>query len=742
MAEVTGQPLNRIDGRLKVTGRAPYTAEHPVSHAAHGVLVMSTIAKGRITSIDTQAAERTPDVIAVLTHLNAPKLPDDPGPKGSTRSAARKLQLLQDDRIHYANQPIAVVVADTLEAATEAARLVRVTYAVEPPELSLEPRRAQAYAPKQAGAGGDPTDSSRGDVNAGLASVSDSGRIEQVYITPFETHSPMEPHATIAVWDGPDKLTLYDATQGIFGNRQRVADLLGLQPDNVRVISPYLGGGFGSKGPVWSHVVLTAMAARHVNRPVKLVLRRPQMFGPIGFRTETRQSVRAAAKPDGTMVAFEHETLEHTSEFDEFVEAASLVARMLYACPNVATTHRLVRSSIGTPSYMRAPGEAPGNFGVESAIDELAYAVKMDPLAFRLKNYADEDPDKQLPWSSKSLRECYQRGAERFGWNKRPMDPRTMRDGHTLIGWGMATACYPTRRSAAGATARLFGDGTALVESGTQDLGTGTYTIMTQLAADALGLPMSQVTFRLGDTQYPETPVSGGSQTAASTGSAVHAASMALRDKLIGMAIADQHSPLFQARADEIIAADGRLALARDPQRGETYQALIARHGLKQVEATAKSEPGEEKKQYSMYGFGAQFAEVRVDADLGQIRVSRMLGVFATGRILNAKTARSQFMGGMVWGLGMALEEHTQYDERLGRIVNNNLAEYHVPVNADVPSIDVEWVDEQDSHINPIGAKGIGEIGITGSVDAIVNAIFHATGRRVRDLPVTLDKLL
>jgi xanthine dehydrogenase YagR molybdenum-binding subunit len=743
MGDLIGKPLDRVDGRLKVTGRAPYAYEHNVPNVAYAVMLMSTIAKGRITSIDTRVAERSPGVLLVMTHLNAPKLPQlmnqNKGPEAG-RSPSRVVQGLQDDLVRYANQPIGVVVAETFEDARQAASLVKIRYSVEPHRVGLESRLSDAYTPQKAGGGGDPAVSKRGDIDAGMAEA--SARIDHVYSTPFEVHNPMEPHATIAVWDSPDHLTLYDATQGVFTDRGRVASLFGLPPENVRVISPYLGGGFGSKGPVWSHVILAAMAAKQAKRPVKLAVTRPQMFGMLGFRSETRQTVVAGAKSDGALTALRHDSVMHTSTFDEFVEAASLPARMLYESPNNSTSHKLVRSDIGTPSFMRAPGEAPGTYGLEAAMDELAYALKMDPVEFRLKNYAETDPEEKKPWSSKSLRECYRIGAERFGWSKRPFEPRSMRDGNALLGWGMATSVYPTRRSPSNATARLEADGSLLVDAGTQDLGTGTYTIMTQIAADAFGVPVNRVKFRLGDTILPQTPVSGGSQTAASTGSAVYLAAQALREKLIQMAVSDNRSPLSGLSTQDIVLENGRLYSRSDPSKGETFQELISRSGQPHIEAQANAKPGTEKERYSMYAFGAQFTEVRVDADLGQIKVSRMIGCFGAGKILNAKTARSQFIGGMVWGISMALYEHAVMDERLGRWVNNNLAEYHIPVNADVGEIEALWVDEKDDHINPIGAKGIGEIGITGAAAAIANAVFHATGKRVRDLPITLDKLI
>jgi len=736
MENSVGKPLDRVDGRLKLTGRALYAAEHPIPGVVHAVLVMSTIPKGRIASMDIRAAEKAPGVLAVMTHQNTEKLPE-PGKDASP--TARKLNLLQDNRVLFSNQPIGVVVADTLEHATYAAELVNMTYIHEPFNVVLEKALSHGYTPTKAGGGADPSDSTRGDVRTAMASA--ASHVQNVYITPMETHNPMEPHATIAVWEG-GKLTLYDATQGVFSDRQRVASLLGLHPDDVHVVSPFLGGGFGSKGPSWSHVVLAAMAARRVNKPVKIVVRREQMFGPLGFRPYTRQTVGAASDRDGKLVALQHDTIEQTSSFDEYVEGCSLQTRMLYTTPNAETSHKLVKLDTGTPSFMRAPGESPGNYALESAMDELSYLVGIDPLELRLRNYADQDPDKNKPWSSKNLHECYQQGAERFGWSKRDPKVRATKDGNMLVGWGMATSCYPTRRAESTAVAKLRADGTSLVEAGTQDLGTGTYTIMTQIAADAIGLPPSKVTFRLGDTEFPETPVSGGSQTAASTGSAVKLAGQALREKIIQLAVSDPHSPVHGAGSGDVTIDDGFIVQQSKPSQKESLATLMARNGKDELEGKGDAKPGPEKDKYSMYAFGAQFAEVRVDADLGEVHVSRMVGAFAAGKILNAKTARSQLMGGMIFGIGMALMENTVFDPVRGRIVNANLAEYHVPVNRDVPMIDVITVEEDDPHVNEIGAKGIGEIGVTGATAAIVNAVYHATGRRIRELPVTPDKLI
>jgi xanthine dehydrogenase YagR molybdenum-binding subunit len=555
----------------------------------------------------------------------------------------------------------------------------------------------------------------------------------------------MEPHATIAAWEG-DRLTVWDATQYVMGVREALAGVVGVPPENVRVVSYFVGGGFGCKGLMWSQVPLAAMAARVVGRPVKLVLSRRQMYGPVGARPQTEQRVVLGATRDGTLTAVRHESVSHTSRIEDYTESCANVTRMLYASPNIETTHRLVKLDLGAPTFQRAPGEAPGTFALESAMDELAVALGMDPMALRLKNYAETDPESGKPWSSKALRECYRIGAERFGWSKRSAVPAAMRDGSVLVGYGMASATYPTLRMPASASVRLTADASgtvrALVQTASQDLGTGTYTVMTQLAADTLGLTPQQVRFELGDSRFPPSPVSGGSMTTASTGTAVHQACTAGRDKLVSLAIADLASPLHGALATAVSAADGRLVLTGDASKGESYAAILRRQPGGAVEVRADSAPAREAGSHSSHAFGAVFAEVRVDRDLGEIRIPRIVAAYGGGRVLNAKTARSQLQGGIIWGIGMALEEETLVDPRTGRYMNADLAEYHVPVNADVGSIDVTLVDEVDPYVNPIGVKGIGEIGITGVAAAIANAVYNATGVRVRELPITLDKVL
>ncbi|HET9955645.1 MAG TPA: xanthine dehydrogenase family protein molybdopterin-binding subunit, partial [Polyangiaceae bacterium] len=679
---------------------------------------------------------RHPGVLKVITTGNAPKLP---GAKTKTNPNDRVLQLLQEEGVEYADQPVALVIADSLERAQEGAALVAISYDASDAKVDLAAAKGEGFAPKSLGPHGS-TDSKRGDPDAALAAA--AARVDQTYQTPTQTHNPMEMHGLTVVWQGADHVTLYDTTQGIFGVRKKIATVFGIPPENVRVISKYVGGGFGCKGSPWSHVALAAMAARSVGRPARLVLTRQQMFSLVGYRPHTIQHVVLGADRGGKLVAVKHEVWSETSRFDEFVEPCASVTRMLYACPNLQTSHRLVRLDVPTPTFMRAPGESSGTFALETAMDELAYELKIDPVELRLRNYAERDEEEGKPWSSKSLRECYRVAGQKFGWARRNANPRSLRQGRYLVGWGMASATYPARQSSASARARIRKDGKLLVQAGSQDIGTGTYTIMAQIAADELGIPYEQVEFELGDTSLPETPVSGGSQTASSTGSAVKRAVSALKSKLVALAVADANSPLHGSKPEDVQAANGTLSVRNQAQKRETYQALLARSAEPEISIEVKSEEKPERKQYSCHSFGAPFVEVRVDEELGEVRVTRVVAAYAAGKILNQKTARSQYLGGIVWGIGFALQEHTVRDARSGRVVTRDLADYHVPVHADVPDIDIIMVDEQDPYVNDIGAKGIGEIGITGVVAAIGNAVFHATGKRVRELPITLDKLI
>ena len=720
-----GPPLNRVDGRLKVTGGARYSADMPVADAVYAVLIMSTVARGKITKIDASEAEALPGVLRVITPANALPLPgaaqvQEKPIQGRTpvkqtqndqkkSETDRKLSLLQNTEVLYQNQPVGVVVADTFERAAYAASLVKYEYDSQTPRTEIDREKKNAFQPKPDPER--PPDSSRGSVGQGLAAA--SSKISAEYITPVENHNPMEPHATLAVWEG-SRLTIYDTTQGVFSTRKSLAKIFGLPNENIRVVSHFLGGGFGCKGSAWSHVALSAMAAKMTGRPVKLVLSRKQMYGPVGYRPRTEQTVQLGAEKDGTLSAVRHDSLSQTSAFDEFLEPTALATRILYATPNEETSHLLVRLDVGTPTFMRAPGEASGTFAIESAMDELSYELGMDPVALRLKNYAEKDPDSGKPWSSKSLRQCYAVASEKFHWAERNPKPRSMttEDGK-LRGLGMATATYPVNRQAASAFAQIFKDGTGYSQAGTQDLGTGTYTVMTQTAAEALGLPPEKVRFELGDTLMPETPVSGGSQTAASTGSAVKAAGLAVRAKAVALAIADPASPLSGLTAEDVGVKDGRMFSLADPNKGDTYTALLTRQALPSLDAKVESKPGDEKDKYAMHSFGAVFVEVHVDPDLGEIRIARVVSAYGVGNILNAKTANSQLRGGIIFGIGMALLEETITDKRTGRVMNADLAEYHIPVNADVPDIDITFVPETDPYVNPLGVKGIGEIGIT-----------------------------
>lgn len=688
-----GQPVSRVDGRQKVTGTATYAAEFDVPRQAHAAVVRSTVARGRVASIDIAAAERAPGVLAVLTHRNTPRLAYRPHKGLVDPDVGERLHVLQDDRVNHQGQPIALVIADTVEQANHAATRVRVTYA--PEDAATDITRTTPVPPTQQQSDqGErrPPDTGRGDANGALAKA--AVKVDQTYVIPRENHNPIEMHATIAAWEG-ERLTLWDKTQWVQNAAHEIAAVFGIPAENVRVISPFVGGAFGSGLRTWPHVTLAALGARVAGRPVKLMLSRREMYYGVGYRPHTVQRVALGASRDGRLAAIVHDGHQETSTYEEFTEALVNATRFLHSCPNVYTRHRLARLNVHTPTYMRAPGEVSGIFALESAMDELAVALNIDPVELRLRNEPKIDEFKKLPFSSRSTRECYRVAAERFGWSRRNPKPRSMRDGRWLIGYGMATATYPMNYAPASAKARRLPDGTVEVTSASSDMGPGTWTSMTQVAADALGLPIERVRFTLGDTRLPEAPVHGGSMTMASVGSAVQAACRKLRED------------------------------------------------VSLVEATADTKPGDEGTRFSMHAFGAVFVEAAVDPDLGETRVRRIVGAYGAGRVVNPKLARSQCIGGMIGGIGMALMEHSVVDARNGRVANANFAEYAVPVHADAPSVmDVIFVDEHDPHVNPLGVKGVGEIAMVGVAPAITNAIFHATGKRIRELPVTPDKLL
>ena len=746
---IIGQPIDRRDGRLKVTGQARYAAEFSPRGVVHAVLVQSTIAAGTVTGFDLQAAKGMPGVLAIITTGNAPKLPGAaPGPKGQpqTNSHVIAAPLLQDTDVLYNGQHVGVVVADTLDRAMDAAEAVRPLYQQGEATTDMAAVLDRAYAPKHFRDGARKPDSTRGDPEGAYAAA--PAKLDATYTTPIEHHNPMEPHATVAGWDG-DRLTVWTSTQGVGGAQQSLAKLFGIPPDAVTVLSPYLGGGFGCKGNTWPPATLAAMAARVVGRPVKLVLTRRQMYTSNGYRPRTIQKLRLAANPDGTLVSVRHDGISQASPevLGEFTEPVAIATEMLYACPNVAVTHRLVAINASLPTYMRAPGEASGNFALESAMDELAVALNMDPIALRLRNYADQDEHESKPFASKLLRECYAQGANAFDWSRRTPQPRSMRDGRFLVGMGMATSTYPTNRQAASARVRLMADGSAIAFSGTQDLGTGTYTVMAQVAAEELGLPIGRVRFELGDSRFPKAPVSGGSQTVASVAPAVQAAAQAVRRKVIELAMAEPHGRFRGVAPSALTFAQG---VVSSPGARIHVAELMAARNLPYLEAEAEAKPGPEKQRYSMHAFGAQFAEIRIDEGTGEMRLSRLVGAFDTGRILNAKTARSQLIGGMTYGIGMAMFEETLVDDETGRVANGNISEYIVPVNADVPQIDVITVGGDDGTSNPLGANhgqladALGAERVAGPViaAAIANAVWHATGVRVRDLPIRIEDIL
>jgi xanthine dehydrogenase YagR molybdenum-binding subunit len=742
MSTVTGEPLSRVDGVAKVTGAARYAAEFAPPDLAYGAIVQSTIAKGRITEIDTAAAEQAPGVLAVMTYRNAPKLPYQkpyPTPPVDPEIGAQ-LPMLQDDLIRHNGQHIGVVVAETPEQATHAADLVRVAYEEEPAATSVEAALPHAFPVTEGNEGsGTPAGYRRGDPARALAEAPVT--VDHTYVIARENHNPIELHATIAAWDG-DRLTLYDKTQWPGNVRSYLALTFGIPEENVRVVSPFVGGAFGSALRTWPHVVLAAMAARQIARPVKIVLTRRQMYSSVGCRPYTVQRVALGAERDGRLLATIHDATAETSSYEEYTEQLLDATWLLYRCPDLATLYRLVRLNIHTPTPMRAPGHVSGIVALECAMDELAVELGMDPIELRVRNHADRDQRDDLPWSSESLRECYRLAGERFGWDRRNPAPRSMRANGHLVGYGMAAAIYPARRAPATASARILPDGSAVVRSATSDMGPGTYTSMTQVAADALGLPVGKVKFELGDTMLPKAPVHGGSMTMASVGPAVHEACLAARRQVLELARGDGNSPLHRAVDDAVDFGGGRIFRKDDPAAGESYGEILQRHRSDGIEATGKAKPGEEANRFSMHGFGAVFAEVRVDPDFGTIRVRRLVGAYGVGRVINPKIAHSQCIGGMVGGIGMALLEDTRVDPRFGRVTNANLAEYLVPVHADIEELEALFVDEHDPHINPLGAKGVAEIAICGVAPAIANAVFHATGRRVREFPITPEKLL
>ncbi|MEV5355801.1 xanthine dehydrogenase family protein molybdopterin-binding subunit [Streptomyces sp. NPDC086081] len=722
-----GAPLSRVDGRLKVTGQATYAAEHDVEGAVHAVIVDASIGRGRITAIDTRAARAQRGVLNVIHHGNAPKLPYKEN-KASNNPPGARLRVFQDDRVRFHGQPVAVVVATTLEAAQHAASLVHVEYDAEQTTTELGE-----------GTPDKPTTYARGDVEEGLRKA--DVRLDLTYRLARNHHNAMEPHATVARWSGA-KLTVWDKTQWIAGTQTELSTVFDLPLTSVRVISPFVGGGFGSGLRCWPHTVVAALAARVARRPVKLVLTRKQQYFATGFRPEYAYRLRLGSDRRGRLTAMAHHMEHATSSYETFTEGILDPGRMLYSTPHVSQAYRTVPLDVNTPIWMRGPGPATASYVIESAMDELADRLGIDPIELRRRNEPDEDESSGLPWSTRRLRECYTVGAREFGWDRRPTKPRSRREGDWLIGMGMAAGVYHTARMPAEARVRLDADGTAVVETAASDMGPGTYTSQTQVAADALGLTIRTVTLKLGDSLYPRTPPHGGSMTMASVGSAVLDGCNTVREQAIKLAVADEQSPLYGVNAEDVVVRSGRLHVRNNPARGESYQQLLARNDRTHLEADGSyaGAPGTER--YSLHAYNATFAEVAVDVALGLVRVRRVLGVYDAGRIISPKLAESQAFGGMVGGIGQALLEHTVTDHRDGRIVNANLADYLVPVNADVPDLQAIYLDGEDREADPLGVKGLGEVVMVGVAPAIANAVFNATGRRIRHLPISADALL
>jgi xanthine dehydrogenase YagR molybdenum-binding subunit len=732
-----GTPTSRIDGRAKVTGAAKYAAEYNTQSLAHAAVVTSTIAKGRIKRIDASEALRVAGVLAVLTHENRPRMAksdeaykDDVAPDGSP------FRPLYDDRILFNNQPIALIVAEEWEIARFAASLVRVDYEEEAHVTDVHRRRDDAVALEP---GATPFNPPKPRGNAVRAFGAAAMRHEAEYYVPIEHHNPMELFASTVIYEKDGKLTIYDKTQGVQNVQRYVAGVFEMKPEDVRVMSPYMGGGFGSGLRPQYQVVLAVLAARALKRSVRLVLRRQQMY-QVGYRPAMLQRIQLGATAAGTLEAIAHDAITVTSQYEDFYRQETGWSGLLYKCANANYAHKLAKLDLATACDMRCPSAATGSFALESAMDELAVALKLDPVELRLRCYSDRDQNADKPYSSKKLRECYQQGAQAFGWERRSAQPRSMREGSELIGWGMATGVWDAMQMAITVRIALSANGHAEVSCSCSDIGTGTHTIMAQVAADMLGLPLDSITIKLGDSSLPQSPVEGGSWMAASVANGIATTAEAVRKELLRLAKRVPNSPLKDAAADDVALADGKLVSKRDSARAVSITDAMRHGGVERIDQEKETSfPEDGPRAHNTHS--AVFAEVKVDEELGVIRATRIVNAVAAGRILNTKTATSQIMGGVVWGIGMALHEETLVDHALGRIMNPNIAEYHVPVNADVHDIKVIFVEEPDEIVNPLGIKGVGEIGIVGVAAAIANAVYHATGKRVRELPITLDKV-
>jgi xanthine dehydrogenase YagR molybdenum-binding subunit len=704
--------IDRVDGRAKVTGAAKYAAEHYLAGLTYGVIAGSSIAKGTIKTLDTKAAERAPGVLAVITYQNAIKIPGYQTGRNPAKptTAGGPLRIFYDNQILFNGHPIALVVADTFERATYAASLIKATYNAEPHKTDMEHNMDHAATPK----GPRFADYSRGDISAlQTAPV----KIEAEYILPIEVHNPMELGSITAAWDGEDKLNVFDKTQGVKSTQASLAQAFKIPVENVNVQAQFVGGGFGMGLRTWPYQIGAVMAAKMVKRPVKLMLNREQMFSQVGYRPRTVQQMKLGATADGKLVGISHEATAITSSYEEFTEGTVSMSRFIYACPNVVTKYKIVPLDLSTPTWMRGPGEATGAFALESAMDELAYALNMDPIELRVKNYAETDPERNKPFSSKYLKEAYQMGADKIGWNQRNPKPRSMQRNGWLVGYGMGSGTFNASRGRATVKAIYKANGMLILQTSVTDIGVGTGTAMTQIASEVTGIPASKIRFELGDSSFVTSPTQGGSTITSTVGSAVHDVCQDLLKKFKEL-----------GGNSGIVPGD--------------YMPILAKHNLPEIEVTTQSQGGPDQQKYSMYSFSVHFCQVLVHPTTGVVRVNKVVSVADSGHIVSPKTARSQVIGGAIGGIGMALMEEGVIDHRFGRYVNADFANYHVPVNADIPQIDALFVNKADPYINPMGAKGMGEIALIGMAAAVANAVYHATGRRIRELPITPDKLM
>jgi xanthine dehydrogenase YagR molybdenum-binding subunit len=732
MASYIGTATSRVDGRAKVTGEAKYAGEFNVPGLVHGYVVESIIPKGQIVRIDTSGALAIPGVIDVLTHRNRPEMADkDDAYKDEVApEKGSPYRPLYDDKILFTGQPVALVLAEDWEAARIAASQVKIEYQKEPHVTDLHAERSKAFAV-------DAPEKSRGNADEAFASA--AIRHEAEYFIPTEHHNPMELFASTAIFED-GRLTVYDKTQGVQNVQQYLCGVFGMKADEVRVMSPYMGGGFGAGLRPQYQVVLAVLGARALKRPVRVMVTRAQMYA-LGYRPASIERLALGANHAGTLESMQHEAIAVTSQFEEFARNDAGWGNLLYKSPNAKFGHKLVKLDLPTSCDMRAPGAATGVYALECAMDELAIALKTDPVQLRLQCYSDRHQGEDLPYTSKQLRECYRQGAEAFGWNKRNAEPRSMRDGSELVGWGMASGVWEALQMPATVRIVLTANGHAEVATAASDIGTGTYTIMAQVAADTLGLPIDNISVKLGDSTLPQCPVEGGSWIASSVCNAIANTARAVRSDLLELAKKVKDSPLADTGVDDVALIDGKIVNKQDASRAVSIASAMQSGKAERITREETNKPSEDKS-HARNVHSAIFAEVKVDEEIGVIRVTRVVKAVAAGRILNPKTAHSQVMGGVVWGIGMALHEETLYDHRFGRVMNANIAEYHVPVNADIHDIEVIFVDEPDEKVNPLGIKGLGEIGIVGVAAAIANAVYHATGKRVRDLPITLDKVI